>query len=177
MGLNTMLARCTLVLSKASAKIQRLQVRLLAGETKDNIEMLEQYGFTSIPMAGASGLALFMGGDRSSGVVLAVGDKRYRLTDLNPGEVAIYNHEGAKVVIKEGRIVEVECDEYRVTTKRYLVQAEETISLKAGGLAIEAEQATSSAALEAPDMIIAGLSHKGHRHKEHDGPYVGGPEA
>ncbi|MGL9774812.1 MAG: hypothetical protein ACR5LG_14955 [Sodalis sp. (in: enterobacteria)] len=49
----------------------------------------------------------------------------YRLQGLANGEVALYSDEGAKIVIRRERIIEVECDEYRVKCKRYHVQAEE----------------------------------------------------
>ena len=175
MSADTLLARCTVVLSNPKAKTQRLQVRVLAGETKDDMELFEQYGITSVPLQGAGGLALFFGGDRSHGVVIMPGDKRYRPTDLEPGELAIYTHEGAKIVMRNGKVIEVECDEYRVKTKRYSVQAEETISLKSAAFALDAESATSSTAIEAPDVILGGESMVDHHHKEHDGPNTGGP--
>ncbi|MGL9773279.1 MAG: hypothetical protein ACR5LG_03135 [Sodalis sp. (in: enterobacteria)] len=43
----------------------------------------------------------------------------YRLQGLANGEVALYSDEGAKIVIRRKRIIEVECDEYRVKCKRY----------------------------------------------------------
>ena len=39
--------------------------------------------------------------------------------------MALYTDEGAKIVLKRGRIVETECDVYRVKCKRYEVEAEE----------------------------------------------------
>ncbi|MGL9774204.1 MAG: hypothetical protein ACR5LG_10485 [Sodalis sp. (in: enterobacteria)] len=49
----------------------------------------------------------------------------YRLQGLANGEVALYSNEGAKIVIRREKIIEVECDEYQVKCKRYQVQAEE----------------------------------------------------
>jgi len=170
-----LLSRCTVVLTQAAAKTQRLQVRLMAGELKDDMELFEQYGFTSVVHSGASGLALFFGGDRSHGVVVLPGDKRYRPTDLQPGEVAVYSDEGARVVIRRGRIIEVECDEYRVRTKRYEVQASEAITLNSAAFSLTAQTATSSAVLEAPDLILNGVQMVHHHHPEHDGPSTGEP--
>ncbi|RFB73818.1 MULTISPECIES: phage baseplate assembly protein V [unclassified Herbaspirillum] len=175
MSADTLLARCTVVLSNPKSKTQRLQVRVLAGETKDDMELFEQYGITSVPLNGAGGLALFFGGDRSHGVVIMPGDKRYRPTDLEPGELAIYTHEGAKIVMRKGKIIEVECDEYRVKTKVYSVEAEQTISLKSSAFDLAADTAKSSAALQAPDVVLGGKSMVSHRHNEHDGPQTGGP--
>jgi phage baseplate assembly protein V len=90
-------------------------MRLTAGEVKDGMEHLEPYGFTSCPHAGAEALAGFMGGDRSHGVVIVVSDRRYRIQELEPGEVAIYTDEGDKVHFKRGRVIAVETGTLNIT--------------------------------------------------------------
>lgn len=104
MSLMKMLARGTVVLADAAKKLQTLQVRLTAGEVKDKVEHFEPYGLTSHPLAGAEVLTAFLGGDRSHGVVLVASDRRYRVQELKPGEVAIYSDEGDKVHLKRGRV-------------------------------------------------------------------------
>lgn len=108
--LNRMLVRGTVVLVDSARKLQALQMRLTAGEVKDGLEHFEPYGFTSNPLAGAEGIAAFIGGDRSHGVLLVVADRRYRIQGLEPGEVAIYTDEGAKIHLKRGRIIDIEAD-------------------------------------------------------------------
>lgn len=108
--LNRMLVRGTVVLVDSARKLQALQMRLTAGEVKDGLEHFEPYGFTSNPLAGAEGIAAFIGGDRSHGVLLVVADRRYRIQGMEPGEVAIYTDEGAKVHLKRGRIIDIEAD-------------------------------------------------------------------
>ena len=108
--LNRMLVRGTVVLVNSARKLQTLQMRLTAGEVKDGLEHFEPYGFTSNPLAGAEGIAAFIGGDRSHGVLLVVADRRYRIQGMEPGEVAIYTDEGAKVHLKRGRIIDIEAD-------------------------------------------------------------------
>lgn len=106
--LTRLLARGTVVLAHSATKLQSLQMRLTAGEVNDDMEHFEPYGFTSHPLAGAEGIATFLGGDRSHAVVLVVADRRYRLKALAPGEVAIYTDEGDKVHFKRGRIIDIE---------------------------------------------------------------------
>lgn len=106
--LTRMLARGSLVLAQSAGKLQRLQMRLLAGELQDDLEHFEAYGFTSHPLPGAEGIAAFIGGDRSHGVVLVVGDRRYRLQALAPGEVALYTDEGDRLHFKRGRIIDID---------------------------------------------------------------------
>jgi len=108
MTVKNMLARGTVVLVDALKKMQSLQMRLTAGELKDNAEHFEPYGFTSNPLAGAEVLTAFIGGDRSHAVVLVAADRRYRIQSMKPGEVAIYTDEGDKVHFKRGRIIDIE---------------------------------------------------------------------
>lgn len=108
MSLKSMMARGTVVLAAAGKMMQSLQVRLTAGELKDNVEHFEPYGFTCNPKAGAEVITMFLGGDRSHAVVLVAADRRYRIKELQPGEVAIYTDEGDKVHFKRGRVIDIE---------------------------------------------------------------------
>jgi phage gp45-like len=81
-----MAARATVALVNSAGRIQRVQMRLLNGEAKQSLDHFEAYG-----------LALFLAGDRSHGVVICIGDRRYRLTSLAPGEVALHDDLGQKV--------------------------------------------------------------------------------
>jgi phage gp45-like len=89
--IGNLLARGTVAAVNAAGKMQALQVRLLADEVKDSMEHFEPFGFTSKPLPGAEALAVFLGGDRSHGVVLVVADRRYRLRTLEDGEVALFD--------------------------------------------------------------------------------------
>ena len=106
--LTRLLARGTVVLANSANKLQSLQMRLTAGEVSDDMEHFEPYGFTSHPLAGAEGIATFLGGDRSHAVVLVVADRRYRLKALAEGEVAIYTDEGDKIHFKRGRVIDID---------------------------------------------------------------------
>lgn len=74
---------------------QQLQVELLKGELRDGVEHMQNYGFTSHATGGDVAVA-FVGGNREQGIVLAVDDRRYRIT-LKAGEVAMYDDLGNKV--------------------------------------------------------------------------------
>jgi len=102
-----MLTRGVVALANSAGKIQRLQMRLTHSELKDGMEHLEPYGFTSCPHAGAEGLAAFLGGDRSHGVVIVVTDRRHRFQNLKPGEVAIFTDEGDFIHLKRGRVIDI----------------------------------------------------------------------
>lgn len=106
-AVGNMLARGTLVLANAASKMQTLQVRILDGEAKDAVEHFEPYGYTAHPLPGAEALLQFFGGDRSHGVAFMVADRRYRLAGLAAGEVALYDDQGSKIVLRRGNVIEV----------------------------------------------------------------------
>lgn len=70
----------------------KVQARVLDNEVLDNLNRIEPYGFSYRPKPGAQVYLAFPSGDRSYGVALVVGDKRYQL-DLQEGEVAIHDDE------------------------------------------------------------------------------------
>ncbi|MBC3494318.1 phage baseplate assembly protein V [Pseudomonas taiwanensis] len=149
--LTRMIARGTVALASAGSMLQTLQMRLTAGEVKDDLEHFEPYGFTSHPKPGAEGIALFLGGDRSHGVVVCVSDRRFRLKELKPGEVALYTDEGDTFVFKRDRVVELETM---------------TLKVKAGiGVEFDTPLIKTTGRIESDgDQVAAGISQVEHVH-------------
>lgn len=102
-----LVARAVVQLVSDGGKLQVLQLSILDGETREALERVQEYGFTSHPMPGAEAVALFVGGRRDHGLVVAVDDRRYRPTGLQPGEVAVYHKDGASIILKADGSVEV----------------------------------------------------------------------
>ena len=166
-GLANILARGVVALGNSASKLQSLQLRLLAGEVKDNVEHLEPYGFTACPLAGAEALAGFIGGDRSHGVVIVVADRRFRLQGLKPGEVALYTDEGDKFHFKRGRVIDLE-------TVTLNIKASDSVNF-------DTPLITSTGRIESDgDQVAAGVSQVNHPHADvqpgsgQSGPPVGG---
>lgn len=90
-----MAARAVLTLIDDATRMQGVQVRLLDGEVCNAVPRMQQYGFTSVPHAGAEGVYLALAGSRDHGVVIVADDRRYRIRGLAGGEVAIYTDEDA----------------------------------------------------------------------------------
>ena len=82
-------------------KLREMQLDLDSETTPDDYPHHEPYGLTSAPKPGAEAVVLHVGGERSVPIVLAVSDRRYRITTLEEGEVALYDDQGA--YIKLGR--------------------------------------------------------------------------
>lgn len=104
-SLGNMIARGVVTAVNSATKMQTLQIRLLADESKSDVEHFEPYGFTANPKPGAEEVALFPDGDRSHGVVIVVADRRYRLQGLESGEVALHDDQGQKVHLTRNGIV------------------------------------------------------------------------
>lgn len=100
-----MVARAVVTSIADAGKIQSAQVKLLDGEVRDGIEILHQYGVTSIPPGKPEGLYFSVGGDRDHGVLICVADRQFRLKDIAPGEAALYDDLGQKVHLTRDGIV------------------------------------------------------------------------
>ncbi|WP_448144616.1 phage baseplate assembly protein V [Pseudomonas silesiensis] len=165
--MRNILARGLVALGNSASKLQSLQLRLLAGEVKDNVEHLEPYGFTACPLEGAEALAGFIGGDRSHAVVIVVADRRFRLQGLKSGEVALYTDEGDRLHFKRGRVIEIE-------TVTLNIKATDSVNF-------DTPLITSTGRIEtAGDQVAGGVSQINHPHEgvkqgiEQSGPPVGG---
>lgn len=84
----------------------KVQVSVLDGEPLNNINRVEPYGVSTRPLPGCQTYLLFPSGDRSYGVAIVIGDKRYQM-DLVAGEVALHDDEENWVHIKRGGTIEV----------------------------------------------------------------------
>lgn len=100
-------ARGVIKLVSDGGKLQVVQIGVMSGETVEDAEHHQPYGFSSVPLAGAEAIALFPDGDRSHPLVVAVSDRRHRPTGGEEGDVAIYHHEGARVLLLAGGNIEV----------------------------------------------------------------------
>lgn len=118
--------RAVLSSTKSTTGVQLSTGEALAGEQLRDNELFQHYGFTSNPLPGTEAVVLPMGGKTSHGIIVATENSSYRLKELMPGEVAIYTDEGSKVVLKRGRIIEVECDIFKINCKSYEVNASES---------------------------------------------------
>lgn len=110
----------------STMKVQQLQLNGLDGEALDGAEYFQHYGVTSNPPPGSMAIAIPLNGSTSHTVIVATEHGAYRLTALKTGEVALYTYEGTSIVLKEGKIIQATCDEYRVKCKTYTVEAEQS---------------------------------------------------
>jgi phage gp45-like len=90
------------------------EISLYTSEKQKEIEHFEPYGLTSRvkqptgqgkEKKKAEGLMMFTGGQRSHGVLVVTGDRRYRMRGLKEGEVALFDDQGQQVHFTRDGIV------------------------------------------------------------------------
>ena len=84
-------SRSLVQLVKDDKNIQLVQLSILKDEVKDNVERIQNYGFTSVPGKDAEAVVLFVNGNKDHGLVIACDQGKYRLKGLAEGDVAIYD--------------------------------------------------------------------------------------
>jgi len=116
--IRSIVSRAIVTGANESTLCRELQVVAQQDEVLDGIEHVEPYGFTARPSAQAEAVLLSQGGRRANTVAIVVGDRRYRLTSLTEGQVALYDQSGASLILNnDGTItinasggVTVNCD-------------------------------------------------------------------
>lgn len=122
--------RGVLNLVKSSPQIQLTQVSGLAGETLQDVELMQHFGFTSAPPQGTQVVVIPLGGKTTHGIIVATENGTFRVKNLKNGETAIYDASGSTIILKQGRLIEVDCDTFNVKCKNYVVDAATGASFK-----------------------------------------------
>lgn len=110
-------------LVKSEPQIQLIQVSGLADETLPDVELMQHFGVTSVPPAGTQAVIIPLGGKTTHGIVIATENGTFRVKGLKSGETAIYDASGSTIILKQGRLIEVDCDNFVVKCKNYSVEA------------------------------------------------------
>lgn len=115
--------RGVLHLVKNADNIQKVQAAGLADETLQDVELMQQFGFTSVPPANTQAVILPIGGQTTHGIVIATENGSFRVKNLEGGEVAVYDESGSSIVLKKGRLIEIDCDVLKINaTKKWIYQ-------------------------------------------------------
>jgi len=84
------------------------EATLLDGEVRDQLEVVQQYGFSSKPAGPTGAVVLFVSGSRESGIMISTkGLSTEMVFTLQDGEVALHTAEGDSVHLKKGRVVSI----------------------------------------------------------------------
>ena len=99
-----MVGRCVILASKYKDGELNADIELIAGEKRRGVEFMQQFGFSSRPKGDVEGIALFVGGSRDNGVVIAT---RGECPDLKEGEVRVHSPFGSSITLKDDGSVEL----------------------------------------------------------------------
>lgn len=101
-----MIGRGRVTVSNDAGSVQVLQLRLGPIEVRDSTPRLAEFGFTSRPPSGSDAVLVFLGGDRTNGVVVATGHQESRPTGLEEGESMVYDQFGKFIhLTKDGGVI------------------------------------------------------------------------
>lgn len=128
------IAKCSITGAYSTNKMREVQIQLADGEVRDKVEHYEPFGFTSEAIADGKNdaLAVFTDESRGLGMVICIADRRYKPTNLKPGEVCVYDKKGRKVYFKEdGIVVEGADDPITINTTAKVVVNAPTVQVNA----------------------------------------------
>lgn len=108
MMISNLLTRATikLIVQDESKGKTIVQVSGLSREIRSDIEHIQQYGFRSMPEAGARGIWAAIAGGKSNGSIIVVDDKRYGQFELQVTDTCIYSKNGAHTIYRDNDIIE-----------------------------------------------------------------------
>ncbi|HEX7866532.1 MAG TPA: phage baseplate assembly protein [Variovorax sp.] len=106
--------------------VQKLRAEALDDDAKDGVERFQDYGFAANPVDG-QGLVINAGGH----TIAVRMDRLAERPQLASFEVRVWHKEGHSIALKDGKLIEVECDDFvlkatnsvRIETKTMTVQA------------------------------------------------------
>lgn len=184
--------RARLTALNGAPGLQLAQGQALAGEQLQAVEMVQQFGFTSGVPAGSQLIVLPLAGRTAASVIVATENGSFRV-QVGAGETCIYNQWGAKITLKNEKIIEVDCDHFIVKakesidmqTKTWTAQASEGTTFTSPSLTFgDMDGATASAKLSAnmdvqgqivstADQVAGGISTIHHTHTGDSGGTTG----
>jgi phage baseplate assembly protein V len=109
------LARALVTTVNDAGGVQMMQVKLNALETRDNTPRPVEFGLTSNPPINSDAFVVFLGGDRSNGVVLGTVHQPSRPKNLAPGETMLYSQDGKSIYLTASGGIVVEAKGQDVT--------------------------------------------------------------
>jgi len=149
--------RGVLGIANTAPNIALVQIAGLTGETVQDNELFQHYGYSSNPPAGSAVIVLPLGGKSSQGVIIASEHAQFRVKNLKPGEVAIYTAEGDSIVLKNGHLIEVTTQTLKITATTKVDITTPLLQVNGGDIKADA------------------ISLKGHKHSDPQGGITGTP--
>lgn len=140
-----------------AAPLQQMKVRTLGRALYDNVELFGQFGFTS---RAPDGLDAIIAERNGKYIVIAVGDRKYRIRDTETGDTVVYDVRGQTIVLnKDGIKISDKNGNHIVMNSagNTISDAfENSISTGADGVTINGVLITQSGAMTTPSTVTTG---------------------
>jgi phage baseplate assembly protein V len=138
--------------------VQLLQADALSGEQLQASELMQHFGFNSAPPAGTQCIVLPLGGKSAHSIIIGTENGAYRVAALKSGEVAVYNQSGAKIVLKDQKVIEIDCDDLRIKAEKSMSVETKAFTLNAGESIGMAAKTLTASATDAMGLLSPGLT-------------------
>lgn len=156
-----------LLMSRDNTAHQEHTLDLMADEQREDIELMQPYGFAYRAKKGAEAFTAWLNGEREHGVTIMVADRRYRMKRLEEGEVAIYDDlQQCIYLTRKGILVKSDMP--------MIVDTPETVFK--GNVRLEKGLSATGDIETAGDCIAAGISQINHTHNESIGSETDKPK-
>ena len=144
-----LVARGVLNLAK-HAGLQVLQINLLEDETRDEVERVQNYGFSGMPPAGSTLVAVAVGGSRDHLMVVACEHPDHSPV-LETGESAMYSQFGQLIKMdKDGNVT--------LTCKGLTFDVAENFEQKVGGNLTQQAKGALSITASGGSSVVGGFN-------------------
>ncbi len=120
-----------------SGAAQTASVKVYEGVERTEVEVVQQFGFSSKAADGGGGILLAVGGDQGDLVMLPAGDPGSRMGGVKAGESVMYNARGDRVHLKEDGTISI--------------TSGKATNIEVNGVTIEADGATKRVRCMASD--------------------------
>jgi len=110
-----MIGRALITAISDESERQVVQLSLLKDEIKEDVERLQQYGFSSVPVEGAEALVAFIGGNKDHAVVISADNPSTRKKGLKAGDSCLYHKDGHYILLTDGDKIQVIGENIEVT--------------------------------------------------------------
>lgn len=115
------IARAIVTAIDDTGSIQTVKINVLAEETLEDVERVQNYGFASVPRAGAQAVVIMVGANRDTPIVIAAADPSVR-KKIQAGEAAVYTDEGDYLYFMSGNKAELKTNTFTVTAPKFSVK-------------------------------------------------------
>lgn len=132
--IENMVVRGVITAINDSGGLQSIQGSLTADEVQDDMERVQQYGFTSCPPLGSEFVAIFRGG-RDHPLIIAVDSREHRKTGLEDGDSCQYTYAGnfIRLTAENGKI-------YIDAPHNIIIRSDETVRIEGKKIELHATE-------------------------------------